>query len=345
MKRLICLVLCFLFVIPLTACKNEYSKYTDYTFDYFDTVISIIGYEKNEADFKVNSEKIKSKFSEYHKLYTIYSRYDDTQNIYSINNADKPLVVDGKITEMLEFSKKMYSLTNSKVNIALGSVLSIWHDYRNDGLNNPENAKLPPMDKLLKANEHTDIDGLVIDGNNISLNDPEMSLDVGAIAKGYATEKTAQWMEKEGITGYLLNAGGNIRAVGERPEGEKWKIGLENPDGDENDPYTEYLEISDMSVVTSGSYQRFYTVNGKNYHHIIDPDTLMPATGYKMISVITESSAVGDALSTALFCMDIEEGEKVLENFENTYVLWVKDNGEKIYSKGFKNFTPREEKQ
>ena len=327
----------------MTACKDEYNKYTDYTFDYFDTVISIIGYEKNEADFKINSEKIKSKFQEYHKLYNIYSRYDDTQNIYSINTAEKPLTVDSKITEMLEFSKRMYSLTNSKVNVALGSVLSIWHDYRNDGINNPENASLPPMDKLLKANEHTNIDNLKINENEVVLNDPQMSLDVGAIAKGYAAEKTAQWMKKEGITCYLLNAGGNIRVVGDRRDGKKWKIGLENPDGDENNPYIEFLEISDMSVVTSGSYQRFYTVNGKNYHHIIDPDTLMPATGYKMVSVLTESSAVGDALSTALFCMDIEEGKKVLENFENTYVLWVKDNGEKVYSKGFEKFILMEE--
>lgn len=344
MKRLISFILCVIIIIPITGCKDEYNKYTDYTFDYFDTVISIIGYEKNEADFKANSDKIKSKFSEYHKLYTIYSRYDEINNIYSINNADKPLKVDLEIIEMLKFSKEMYSLTNSKVNVALGSVLSIWHDYRNNGLNNPEKAELPPMDELLKANAHTDINGLIINGNTVSLNDPEMSLDVGAIAKGYATEKTALWMEKEGITGYLLNAGGNIRAVGNRPDGEKWKIGLENPDGDENNPYTEYLEISDMSVVTSGSYQRFYTVNGQNYHHIIDPDTLMPATGYKLISVITESSAVGDALSTALFCMDIDEGKKVLENFENTYVLWVKEDGEKIYSKGFKDFTFVEEK-
>ena len=344
MKRLISCVLCLLLVLPFVGCKEEYQKFTDYTFDYFDTVISIIGYETNEADFKANSEKIKSKLGVYHKLYTIYSRYDDLVNIHTINEDKTSVTVDEKITEMLKFSKEMYNYTNGNVNVAFGSVLSIWHAYRNTGLDNPENAKLPSVDDLKIANKHTNIDDLIIEGNEITLNNPEMSLDVGAIAKGYATEKTAQWMEKEGINGYLLNVGGNIRTVGVRPDGKKWQVGLENPDGDPNDPYTEILEISEMSVVTSGSYQRFYTVDGKNYHHIIDKDTLMPATGYKMVSVITQSSAVGDALSTALFCMDIEEGKEVIKNFENTYVLWVKENGEKVYSKGFKDFIFKEEK-
>ena len=342
MKRLISCVLCLLLVF--SGCEKKSEKFTKYTFDYFDTVISIIGYETNEADFKANSEKIKSKLGVYHKLYTIYSRYDDLVNIYTINEDKTSVTVDEKITEMLKFSKEMYNNTNGNVNVAFGSVLSIWHEYRNTGLDNPENAKLPSVDDLKIANKHTNIDDLIIEGNEITLNNPEMSLDVGAIAKGYAPEKTAQWMEKEGINGYLLNVGGNIRTVGVRPDGKNWQVGLENPDGDQNNPYTEILEISEMSVVTSGSYRRFYTVDGKNYHHIIDKDTLMPATGYKMVSVITKSSAVGDALSTALFCMEIEEGKEVIKNFENTYVLWVKDNGEKVYSKGFKDFLFKEEK-
>ena len=344
MKRLISCVLCLLLVLPFVGCKEEYQKFTDYTFDYFDTVISIIGYETNEADFKANSEKIKSKLGEYHKLYTIYSRYDDFVNLNTINENKTSVTVDEKISEMLEFSKEMHRRTNGNVNVAFGSVLSIWHEYRNRGLNNPEDARLPSIDELSNADKHTNIDDLIIEDNKITLNDPEMSLDVGAIAKGYATEKTARWMKKVGIKGYLLNVGGNIRTVGKRPDGKYWQVGLENPDGDENNPYTEILEVSEMSVVTSGSYQRFYTVDGKNYHHIIDKDTLMPAVGYKMVSVIAESSAVGDALSTALFCMDIEEGKEVIKNFENTYVLWVKDNGEKVYSEGFKDFTLKEEK-
>ncbi len=338
MKKIIFFILAVALIFPYVGCEKKKEKFTDYSFDYFDTATSIIGFENSQEAFKVNCDKIKEKLSEYHKLFTIYSRYDGVNNLNAVNSSDTALEVDGKITEMLIFSKDMYDKTNSKVNVAMGSVLSIWHDYRTDGINNPLQAELPPIEQLIDANKHTNIDDLIINNNTVELKDPQMRLDVGAIAKGYATEQVALWMEKEGITGYLLNVGGNIKAVGERPDGKKWQIGLENPDGDENNPYTEYLAIADMSVVTSGSYQRYYEVDGKNYHHIIDPDTLMPATNYKMVSVITDSSAVGDALSTALFCMSVTEGKKVISKFENTYVLWVKDNGEKIYSNGFKDF-------
>ncbi|MBQ6848404.1 MAG: FAD:protein FMN transferase [Clostridia bacterium] len=324
--------------LTFTGCREKYEKFTDYSFDYFDTATSIIGFEKDESVFKANCEKIKAKLGEYHKLYTIYSRYDGVNNLYSINTAHTPLEVDGKITEMLQFSKEMYDLTGGKVNVAMGSVLSIWHNYRTQGIDNPLEARLPDMDILREAAKHTDIKGLEIKGNTVSLTDPESRLDVGAIAKGYATEQIALWMEKEGITGYLLNVGGNIRTVGNRPDGKKWQIGLENPNGEESKKYSEYLELTDSAIVTSGSYQRFYTVQGKEYHHIIDPETLMPAKGYKMVSVINPSSAVADALSTALFCMDLNDGKKFVESLENTEVLWITEDGKKHYSKNFKDY-------
>ncbi len=330
-------------LFSVTGCKDKIEKFTDYSFDYFDTATSIIGFEENEEIFKANCERIKEKLGEYHRLYTIYSRYDDLNNIYSVNNSETALEVDGKIIDMLCFSKDMYSKTGGNVNVAMGSVLSIWHNAREEGLNDPENAKLPNMDELTDAKYHTDIEKVIIKDNTVFLNDSKMSLDVGAVAKGYAAEQTALWMEKEGITGYLLNVGGNIRAVGKRLDGKKWQIGLENPDRESAQAYIEYLELDEMSIVTSGNYQRFYTVNGKNYHHIIDPDTLMPAVGYKMISVINKSSAVADALSTALFCMSVAEGEKIISEFENTYALWITDSGEKIYSKGFKSLIKKTE--
>ena len=94
-----------------------------------------------------------------------------------------------------------------------------------------------------------------------------------------------------------------------------------------------------MSLVTSGSYQRFYKVDGKNYHHIIDPDTLYPGEKYMSVSVLTENSGLGDALSTSLFLMDYEEGKKLIESLENVEAMWVMPDGEQKYSEGFKNYT------
>jgi len=323
-------------------CKAEKFKFSDYSFDYFDTVTTIVGYEENEEEFKENCAKIKNKLWEYHKLYTIYSRYENFNNLTTVNELKngehKEVKVDKKIIEMLLFSREMYEKTSGKVNVAMGSVLSIWHNCREEGTEDPENARLPDMKALQEANRHTDIKNMIIDENasTVFLKDKKMKLDVGAIAKGYATEQVALWMEENGFTDYLLNVGGNIRAVGRRADGEKWQLGIENPDGGEE--YAEILEIEDMSLVTSGSYQRFYTVDGKKYHHIINPDTLMPSEGFKSVSVLCESSAVADALSTALFSMSYEQGKKLLKSYKNTYVMWITDDGEKLFSEGFKKF-------
>lgn len=346
MKKLISTILLLAYLtstVCISGCDKKMQKFTDYSFDSFDTVATITGFETTQEKFDSNAKIIKQKLYEYHKLYTIYSRYDELNNLNTINSvvdgAHQKIKVDKKIIDMLSFSKEMHDLTDGKVNIAMGSVLSIWHDYRQQGIKNPANAKLPSMTELKKAAEHIDIDSLLLDEaeNTVYLKDPIMKLDVGAIAKGYATEQTALFMERNGMTGYLLNVGGNIRTVGDRPDGKNWEIGIENPDTtDEENPYIEYLSLEgNASIVTSGSYQRFYTVGGKNYHHIIDPDTLMPSKGFTMVSVVNKSSAVADVLSTALFNMDYEQGKKLINLVPDTQVMWVTDSGEKIFSDGF----------
>ena len=343
MKKILSVIL---IILSLCSCSNfeKTEKFTEYSFDYFDTVTTIVGYETDKQKFDENCVKIKKQLEEYHKLFDIYTKYENINNLAVINASKEPLKVDKKIIDMLSFSKQMYFETNSHVNIAMGSVLKIWHQYRTEGINDPVNAKLPDMNALKIANEHTNIENLVINENEntVQLKDADMSLDVGAIAKGYAVEQTALFMEENGIEGYLLNVGGNIRIVGKRQDGKKWKIGIENPNtNDEENPYAEYLELEGMSLVTSGSYQRFYVVDGKNYHHIIDGKTLMPAEHFASVSVLSKSSAVADALSTALFSMDFEKGRELIDNTENTEALWIFPDGQKMYSSNFKNYTSK----
>ena len=346
----ICLVtvLAVLQAVSFASCKaSEKTKYSAHYFDYFDTATTIIGYTETKEEFDLICEDIKSLLNEYHRLFTVYDRYENLNNLVTINDVTdgkhQVVKVDDKIIDMLSFAKDMYEKTNGKVNVAMGSVLSIWHIYRNDGLDNPSTAELPPMEKLKEANEHTDINDLIIDeeNNTVYLADPLMKLDVGAIAKGYAVEKIGDYLEEKGVDGFLLNVGGNIRTVGNAgAEGEMWKAGIENPDTEnEDEPYIEYVKIAGESIVTSGSYQRFYVVNGKNYHHIIDPETLMPGVNFKSVSVITDDSGLGDAFSTALFIMSYEEGRKLVEKTENIEAMWVMPDGEQRYSSGFNDYT------
>jgi thiamine biosynthesis lipoprotein len=351
MKKLFSIFLCLLVlasqITMLTACMKEREKFSEYYFDYFDTVTTITGYTQTEDEFKKICEEIKTELNEYHKLYNIYYRYNGVNNIRVINELTdgkhNVVKVDKRVLDLLLYSKEMYTLTNGRINVAMGSVLSIWHNYRNEGLDDPANAELPPLELLQEAKKHTNINNVIIDEKNstVFLSDPEMTLDVGAIAKGYAVERIAEFLINKGITDFLLNVGGNVRTIGMGKDNEPWKVGIENPNTQmqEEKPHIEYLEMSDLSLVTSGCYQRFYEVGGKSYHHIIDPETLYPGERYLSVSVLTTDSGLGDALSTSLFLMDIDEGKKLVDSLENVEVMWVMPDGEQIYSNGFKAYT------
>lgn len=341
MKKFLSLLLIVLIALPLVGCKAKYEKFTDYSFDSFDTVTTVIGFEKDKETFDKNAQKVKDWLLEYHKLYDIYKSYDGVINLYNLNRSQgKTVKVDNRIINMLLVAKELYKKTDGKLNAAMGNVLSIWHDYRTHGLNNPEAAALPNKSDLQDASRHINFDNVIINNKalTILIKDKSLTLDVGAIAKGYAAEMVAQKMKDEGMTGYILNVGGNVKIVGKRPDGQKWTIGIENPNNQSEQTYIEELELNSMSLVTSGSYQRFYTVNGKNYHHIIDPDTLYPAEYFASVSVLCEDSAIADGLSTTLFCLSYEEGKKLLEGFDDVCALWVTKDGKKLYSNGFENY-------
>ena len=320
----------------LSACRRPQKQYTFYAFDYFDTVSVITGYAQSQKEFDAVAADILEQLEQYHQLYSIYESFEGINNLRTVNEA-RSATVDKRIIDMLHYGVQMYEKTDGRMNIAMGSVLSVWHEYRTAGKEKPEEAVLPPADLLAAAAEHTDITKLVIDEKNstVTLLDPQMRLDVGAVAKGYATEQIAKYLEEKGISGYLLNIGGNVRAVGSKLDGSPWITAVENPDGE---AYFAAVKLTGQAIVTSGSYQRYYTVEGKQYHHIIDPATNMPARGYLSVSVICPDSGLADALSTALFCLSPEEGKALIESIPDTEALWIKENGETFTSSGWNNY-------
>lgn len=295
-------------------------------YEYFDTVCSVYDYsDGSDEDFSRKCELINEKLSYYHKLFDIYNEYEGIVNLATVNRlaGAEAVKVDRELTDFLLYSVSMHELTEGNVNIAMGSVLSIWHDYREAG------EKLPTLSELQAANLHTNIEDLIIDEENctVSFADPQMALDVGAIAKGYTAEKCAELLKSEGASSYVIDLGGNLRAVGTKPDGGTWRTGIQNPDLYSDRPYVYYLDIADTSVVTSGDYQRFYIVDGKNYHHIINKDTLFPAENYSSVTVITENSGLADALSTALFNMEKNEAIALLDTLDGVSAIWIYADG------------------
>ncbi len=330
-------------LLTLTACTPSTpgpQRHEVTYLDLFDTVTTLVGYGGTPEEFSQAALKMHDELKEYHQLYDIYNDYPGVNNLKTVNDQAgvAPVEVDRRIIDLLLECKQMYQLTGGKVNVAFGSVLSLWHGYRQEGLEHPERAALPPMESLLQAEKTTEIDRLLIDeaASTVYLADPDMSLDVGAIAKGYAAQRACEAARERGVESLLLSVGGNICAIGTRmgPE-DLWPVGVEDPEPGGSQNYLHTLRIADQSLVTSGSYQRYYTVDGKDYHHIIDPDTLMPSDYFTLVTVLADDSGVADALSTALFNLPYEAGRELVEGLDEAEAFWVELDGTEHCTDGF----------
>ncbi|NLP17382.1 MAG: FAD:protein FMN transferase [Clostridiales bacterium] len=342
MKKIIFTVLFIFTALINSSCSHAPQKHQGSFLFLFNTITEIVAYTKNEEEFSEFATFIKEELEIYHQLYDKYNSYDGINNIKTINDnaGNEPVKVDKKIIDLLKYSIDAYSLSNGRVNIALGSVLEIWHDYRTQGVDDPLNAELPPMELLEEANKHTNIDMIIIDETNstVLLKDSEMRLDVGAIAKGYATEQVVKAAIDKGYTDFLLSVGGNVRAVGGKgKEKAPWSVGIQNPDKESEQHSIYTLALNDLSLVASGNYERYYTVDGKKYHHIINPDTLMPSEYFVAVSIICEDSGMADVLSTAIYNTPFDEGLALIESLDNTEALWIFHDGSRKYSSGFES--------
>ena len=348
MKKLLFLLAAVCLTGALGGCSQaqKYYKYRSDFMDTFDTVVTVMAYAKTDAEFDQIVDTAYQVFLSMHRLCDIYHTYDGLNNLKTVNdNAGvQPVKVDKRLVDMLKQAKEWYPKTDKMLNIALGPVLSIWHDYREAGIANPDEAKLPPMEELQAADRLTDIGKLQIDeaASTVYLEEKGMSLDVGGVAKGYATELAAQALMAKGYDSVLISAGGNIRAIGPPKDGQrnKWSVGIKNPDSplegstDEAN-LLDVAYVTNMSVVSSGVYERYYTVNGKMYHHLIDPNTLMPGTNYKAVTVVTPDSGLADIITKALFLLPIEKSLAYAQE-HGVEALWVNNDDTLAFTPGMK---------
>lgn len=336
MKRLFPLLLTLTLLLGCTQTPQQTQKqYTATFLELFDTVTTVIGRADTEEAFQTQANAIRDELARYHRLFDIYHDYEGIVNIKTVNDraGKSPVTVDPAIIALLQDCKTYYALTGGRVNVAMGSVLQLWHEARSDSLRDPQNAWLPDAAALRAAAAHTDLDSLVIDAANstVFLTDPEVRLDVGAIAKGWATQQVAA----AAPSGMLISVGGNVCATGPKTaDGSPWVIGIQDPDNPDKNLHSLY--VTGGSLVTSGDYQRYFQVNGQTYHHIIDPATQMPAAYWRTVSVLCSDSGLADALSTGLFLMDLDQG-KALAAQCNAEVLWVDLNGNESMTAGFES--------
>ena len=338
-RRALVTVIAFLMSLCFASCGDN-SRHSETYYTYFDTVttVTVMGSAK---ELDAVCAIVEPMLERYHCAADIYHEYSGQANACTLNRmAGKgPQAVSPELIELLSFGKEMFDRTGGMCNIAMGSVFSLWHDCREAALSGSP-PTLPSEAALLSAAQHADIRDLRLDVQNqtAELLDEAMRIDLGAVAKGYAAEQIALALEAAGHDHVALNIGGNVRTIGGKNRREDWVAGVQDPNAQSDSAYVLKVSLAGEALVTSGSYQRYYDYNNVRYHHIISPKTLFPENQFVSVTIRAADSGLADALSTALFNMEFDDGFNLINQMDGVEACWILSNGSIKYSQGFRQF-------
>ena len=363
MKKLLLLIILLLISFTLSGCKDDpndsnpfptinqectlvkdtttlecYSVWSSY----LHTVVTLKIYLPEGST--INSEDV---FTEVEKIISFYNDisdkyylYDGVTNVKTINdNPTETHTISEELFDLIEFSLDHQNDVGNLFNIALGPVISIWHDYR-ENCNENEICELPTLSELESANLFTNQNDIIMDRDNLSITmDEGMSIDLGGVSKGYISRIINEYLDTLDITGYLLNNGeSNISLGGTHPTRESGDFLIAVTDPTRTLPYyaTVYLGNGEQ-LVTSGDYQQYFEVNGEIYHHIISGNSLFPDRNSRSVSIIYNDPALADLYSTAIFLMSIEDGITFVDNTEGLEAIWYGLDGTIYFSENFES--------
>jgi len=332
MKRFAAVLLALMLLCSLLPAQGaEYQKFQHYFFGTFDTIITLIGYTEDAETFGRYAALAESEMRRYHEIFDQYHPYDGVNNLYTVNEkaAEGPCAAEPELIALLTAIRQWHEQYGSVTNPAMGSVLRLWHDAREDG------TALPDEDSLQEAALHTDFADVVIDeaAGTIHYLDFELSLDLGAVAKGYAAQLTADALREAGFDSFILNAGGNVICGGAPMDGRNfWTVAIEDVDAVST---RHKIGAVNLCIVTSGDYQRYFTVDDVRYHHLIDPVTLYPAAHMRSVSVLHPDSGLSDFLSTTAFLLPYEQSRALIESVPEAEATWLLADGSEYCTDGF----------
>ena len=312
--RILCAIfVCSLLLCGCTANQEPISK----TAIYFDTVISIKLYDSQDTDI------LEQCFAYCDEFEQLISRTIETSEISQINHSKgNPVTVSDTTIELLKKGIQYSELTHGAFDITIAPLSELW-DFKN----NP--GEVPAEEYIQDCLSHVSYENILIEGNTVTLLDSDMAIDLGGIAKGYMADQLKDYLLSEGVESALIDLGGNILAVGNKPDNSNFTIGIKKPFKDSEMISTE--SINDISVVTSGCYERYFEVDDVIYHHILNTETGYPCdNGLYGVTIFSNKSVDGDALSTSCFALGLEEGTKLIESLEGIDALFVTNEYEII---------------
>ncbi len=304
-----------LLITLLCSCAGE--KPVSAAGYYFDTAVTVTAWGMDEA----GAQSLIDSCAEWESL---LSKTREGSDVWRINNSDGAEVyVDGSTRELIELSAEVGGLSDGAFDITVETCARLW-DFKN--------GVVPDGDELAEALKHVGYQDITL-GEGVTLK-KGMSIDLGGVAKGYIADGLAEEAGKAGASAAIINVGGDVAVYGAKPDGSLWNIGIRDPEGGAGDIKVR-INTDGKAVVTSGTYERCFIKDGVLYHHILDPGTGMSAvSGLASATVICDSAARADALSTACIVMGSERAAEMIEGIEDTEAVFITDGGSVICTRG-----------
>ena len=299
--------LCILFF--LTGCTGKTRETVSREGFYFDTVVQRAVPEEQE-------EFLDGAFDVCGEIEETFSRTREGSELYRINHrTDNEVTVSDDMRTVLETGLQFYRLTDGALDITIAPVLELW-DFKS------EDPQIPDAEALAEAVRKVDAGSLSLEGNSLHFSREDTQIDLGALAKGFAADKLKEYFLENGVDSALINLGGNVLAVGSRPDGTPWKIGIQDPHKERGE-ISQVVEVTDRSVVSSGTYERSFEKDGVLYHHLLDSSTGYPKdVEAAQVTIISDSSLLGDALSTSCLLLGEEAGTELASEFDNVDIRY-----------------------
>ncbi len=266
----------------------------------------------------------------------LYSRTLETSELYKLNNGllenvnnnKSSWYVSDKLADILDKGLYYSKLTGGAFDITVEPVTSLW-DFP------AENPVVPAPAVIKEAVTRVGYKNLSLEGNTVTFKKDQMGIDLGAIAKGYIADRIKEYLVEQGVKSAMINLGGNVLCVGGKPAGDAFKVGIQKPFADRNE-VAAIMEIKDLSVVSSGVYERYFIKDNTLYHHILDPSTgYSYDNGIISTTIISKKSVDGDGLSTSCFALGLEEGMELINSLEDTNAVFITEDYVLHYSEGF----------
>lgn len=318
------LVICLLVLLICWGCGQKSTQLQAFKGERFimDTLVEITVVCEDEQKGKAALEKAFSAFEKINDLTDRFPKYGQkvsaVSDVIRINEnaGSKPVVVSADTINIIQRSQYYAELSGGAFDITIGPVMDMW-GFGKSG------QQAPTDEEIKKALSLVDYRKVVLESTSSTgfLSNTGMSLDLGGVAKGYATDMAVKALRELGVEHAMINAGGNVYALGGKPDGSPWRVGVQDPRGDKG--IIAILSLKDAAAVTSGDYQRYFEQGGVRYHHIVEPSTGQPARDLIQTTVVADSATDADILSTLLFVLGPQQGMNFAKGLPGTGAIFV----------------------